>query len=144
MGALTGDPVMRYRTVLISLLKDYPVVTDSDNDTTADLEVPELEGLMPYAESVELMYVVTEAAASDISWNFDVYYGMDRNHEAAAPVDLLAANITTVAPNRVASTITSDKYQMHWRLRLKYKRATASGTRRARITAILLVKTVGQ
>ena len=75
---------MRYRTVLISLLKDYPVVTDSDNDTTAYLEVPELEWLMPYAESVELMYVVTEAAASDISWNFDVYYGMDRNHEAAA------------------------------------------------------------
>jgi hypothetical protein len=136
--------MFRSRTVVIPLLKEFRVITDSDSYQYVDLEVPALIGLLPHAEAIDLLYVTADPADSDVAWNIELFYGFDRNHEAASAVPILGSDITTVAPNRATSGITSDKYQMHARTRLRYKRATASGTRKALLSAVHLVRTVGQ
>lgn len=110
-----------------------------------DLDVPELQGLLPHAESMQLEWLLDQCATNEVDWNIDVIVGWDRDHEVA-PFTAFASDQT--ASGAQLSTLTAwatSNYRRHVRLQLKWRLHTGvTVPKEAMFSAILYVTTKGQ
>ncbi len=137
---------IRSRVRPIALVFQARLFTDSTGTyKVLELDVPELEGLLPHAESLALEWLLDQVATNEVDWNLDAIAGWDRDHEVG-PVALFAADQTAAGPGLATITnLTSASYRRHVRLQLKWRLHTGvSVPKEATFSAILYVTTKGQ
>lgn len=135
----------RSRVVAIPLVLDLRMFTDSTSTyKILDLDVPELEGLLPHAEALSLEWLLDQVATNEIDWNIDAFVGWDRDHELGA-VAFFAADQTAAGPQlAVPANFTSGNWRRHVRLQLKWRLHTGvSVPKEGKFSAILYVTTKG-
>jgi hypothetical protein len=132
------------RVVVIPLVDDLQIYADSSsNYRTLNLDVPELQGLLPHAEAVWVEACLTNCADGEIDWNIDAFVGYDRDHELSA-VSFFSSVQNTAASVKVdAANLTNSYYRRHARLVLKWKATVTSTVKSGKISVILYVRTAG-
>lgn len=136
---------MKTRVVAIALLNEVRLFTDDATGwTNLDIEAPELEGLLPYADSLQIQWLLDQVGAEQIEWNIEAYVGWDRNHELSAPVAFFATDQSTAGPGLATLVnFSSAHYFRHVRLRLRWRLNGATSAKSAVLSANLYVTTKG-
>lgn len=143
---------VRSRVVAIPFALKFRMFADSTSTYKYDdLDLPELAGLLPQAESMQLQWLLDDVATNEIDWNVDFFAGWDRDHEltslpffgsGATPSDQ-----TTSGPGMSAITniSASTHYMQHARLQLKWRLHTGvSVPKEATFSGVLYVTLKGQ
>lgn len=135
--------MQRSRLILIPLFMGLQMVTEGTalTPTAYALDVSQLKGLLPTAESSILFYM-TVGRTANFEWSVFLIPGFDRDHEAAA-VDLNGGFISTATPGRADYTTTAN-FLLNGRLEARCRNASgATGVNSAVTSAVLGVKTMG-
>ena len=137
---------IRSRVVAIALADDLRMYTDSTGTyKVLDLDVPELEGLLPHAESIQLEWLLDQCAINEIDWNIDVFVGWDRDHEIASFTAFAGDQTASGAQLATLTAWATSSYRRHVRLQLKWRLHTGVIIpKEAMFSAILYVNTKGQ
>lgn len=133
------------RVVAISIVVDARLFCDSTSvSKIVDLDVPELEGLLPHADSLMVEWLLDKVATNEIDWNIDGIVGWDRDHELS-PVAFFASDQTAAGPQLAApANFTSGNFRRHCRLQLRYKlHAGVSVPKEGFLNVVLYVTTKG-
>ena len=137
---------LQSRVVAIELLSEVSLFTDSTStDKTMDLEVPELEGLLPHAESLSLEWLLRDCLPNEIQWNILAYVGWDRENELPSPVAFFSTVQSATGPQLAALTnVSTSNYRRHMRLVLQWRLVSGvSVPKQGTLSAILYVTTKG-
>jgi hypothetical protein len=137
---------MKSRVLEIVLVEDFAVYADVVGTyRTLNLDVPELEGLLPHAETIWVESLLTNCANAEIGWNIDAYVGFDRDHEIG-PQKFFTNDLNTADSLRTdANNFTAPNfYRRHARLVLKWTLASGvTSPKQGKLSAVLFVKLVG-
>jgi len=136
---------MQSRVIPIALVIDARLFADSTSVAKViDLDVPELQGLLPHADSLSLEWLLDQVANNEIDWNLVGIVGWDRDHEIA-PVDFFSADQTAAGPQLGApANFTAGNFRRHCRVQLRYKlHAGVSVPKEGKLNVILYVTTKG-
>lgn len=144
--------IFKSRVVVVPVVLRHRLFADSTTTyKLLDLDLPELQELLPHAESMQLQWLLDDVATNEVDWNVDFYAGWGRDHElaplpffgsGATPADLTAAgpgmaNVTNVP----AAT----HYMRHARPVLKWRLHTGvTVPKEAVFSGALYVTTKGQ
>jgi len=137
---------LRSRVVTIPLAHELRLFTDVAGGAykELDLDVPELDGLLPHAESMQLEWLLDQVANDQIDWNIEAFPGWDRNNEGSMVLffnldqSLAGAQLATI------TNFTTASYRRHVRPTLRWRLHTGvSVPKEARFSAILYVTTKG-
>jgi len=137
---------LRSRVVALPVAASLRLFTDSTGTyKVLDIDLPELEGLLPHAESIALEWLLDQCATNEVDWNIDAIVGWDRDHELA-PFGVFAADQTTSGPGLATLTAwLSSNYRRHVRLQLRWRLHTGvTVPKEAVFSALLYVTTRGQ
>jgi hypothetical protein len=131
--------------VTIPLAHEVRLFSDLANSTykDLDLEPPELAGLLPHAESIQLEWLLDQVTNDQIAWNIEAFPGWDRNNEG--PMVLFFGTDQSAAGPQLATitNFTSASYRRHVRLALKWRLFSGTVAKEARFSAVLYVTTKG-
>jgi len=134
------------RVVAIVLLDKIYLLADSTATyKVKDLDIRQLQGLLPYAESIEIHWLLENVATNEIDWNIDAYPGWDRDHELSA-VACFGTDQTAPGPQMSAITnlLKSQHYMRHLRLQAKWRLHVGVGApKEARLSAVAYVTLKG-
>lgn len=134
------------RVVAIAIARDFRMFADSTGTyKVEDLSTPQFADLLPYAESMQLQWLLEDVAVNEIDWNLDAYPGWDRDHELA-PVALFAADQTAIGSlmSNITTLTPATHYMRHLRLQLRWRlRAGVTVPKEAKFSAVIYVTLKG-
>ncbi len=142
---------VRSRVVAIPFTLKFRMFADSTSTYKYDdLDLPELAGLLPHAESMQLQGLL-DVGINEIDWNVDFFAGWDRDHEltslpffgsGATPSDQTTAGPGMAAITNIPATT---HYMQHVRLQLKWRLHTGvTVPQEATFSGVLYVTLKGQ
>ena len=137
---------LQSRVVAIELAMNLSLFSDTSASTKKlDLDVPELEGLLPHAESLSLEWLLRDCGPNELEWNVMAYVGWDRENELPSPAAFFATfQSATGAQLATLTNVSSTNYRRHSRLVLEWKLVTGVTTpKQGTWSAILYVTTKG-
>lgn len=114
---------MRTRVVPITICLKLPVFSSSEGTySTLDLDVPEMQGLLPQSDSIDVHWMLNNVAVDIIEWNIVGYAGFDRDHEVTG-LAFFNTDQAAIGSQKLAATNfpSSTHYQQHVRLQLRWK-----------------------
>lgn len=113
---------MRTRVIAIPIVAKLQVFSNSETvSATLDLDVPELQGLLPQAESIEAHWMLNNLAADILDWNLLGTPGFDRDHELSATA-FFATDQSAIGSQKSAITnFGTSLYMQHVRLQLRWR-----------------------
>lgn len=136
--------MQRSRLILIPLFKGLQMVTEGTSLTATSytIDVPQLKGLLPSAESLILFYM-TVGRTANFEWTVFLIPGFDRDHEGTE-ANLNGSNyIASGVPGRVEYN-TASSFLLTGRLEARCRNvSTFNGVNSAVTSAVLGVKTMG-
>lgn len=132
------------RMVVIEVCDKVRLTTDGTmTPCYLDLEVPEIEDLLPHVEELTLV-TLTECRTTNHEWNVVFRSGFDRDHQADTPVKIgpAANSAANGSARHTAITDTSD-FNLSTRLQLMSVNGSGTNIETAVVSAKLLALTVG-
>lgn len=139
----------RSRVVSVPLALDLLLFSDAAGAgyKTLALDAPELDGLLPHADSLQLEWLLDQVGNGEIEWNILAYVGWNRDNELPSPVEFFnpASEPSNAGPQLASpSNFTSSNWRRHVRLVLRWRvKAGATPPKQAKFSAILHVTTKG-
>lgn len=134
------------RVVAIVLLDKLRMFADSTSlYKVQDLDVRQLQGLLPLAESIEVQWLLENVATNEVDWNIDAYPGWDRDHENSV-VSFFAVDqsATGAQMSAITNLVKAQHYMRHLRLQAKWRLHTGVGApKEARLSAVAYVTLKG-
>lgn len=137
---------LRSRVIALPIAAALRLYTDSVGTyKVLDIDLPELEGLLPHAESIALEWLLDQCATNEVDWKLHAYVGWDRDHELP-PFAAFASDQTAAGPGLATLTAwASSNYRRHARLQLKWRLHTGvTVPKEALFSGVLYVTTKGQ
>lgn len=133
----------RSRVVPVLIADRLRLYADTGGTRVFDVSAPEISGLLPHAESLQLQWLLEGVANNEIDWNIDAFTGWDRNHELPPASFFASPGMTTPGPGLATITnFTASNYFRHCRLQVKWALHSGVTTAKEGIYSAILFATL--